>query len=71
MLAVVKHARFSIKYCFFNEHACVNPYTTAGDSNLITTVEALKVLDSHGLDIFELGTPHSNPLVDAPIIQVL
>ncbi|KAK9982965.1 hypothetical protein SO802_032490 [Lithocarpus litseifolius] len=68
---VVKHARFYIKYCLYNDHAYVNPYTMAGDSDLSTTAEALKVLDSHGSDIFELGTPHFDPLVDAPIIQVL
>ena len=54
MLTIVKHARFSIKYFLFNEHACVNPYSTVGDSDLSTTAEALKVLDSHGSDIFEL-----------------
>ncbi|KAK7850937.1 tryptophan synthase alpha chain [Quercus suber] len=70
VLAIVKRARFSIKYCLYNEHARVNPYTMAGDSNLSTTTEALKVLDSHGSDIIELGTRHSNALVDAPIIQV-
>ena len=71
MLAIVKHARFAIKYCLYNEHARVNPYNTAGDSDLSTTAKALKVLDSHGSDIIELATPYSNPLVDAPIIQVL
>jgi len=54
VLTIVKHARFSINYFLFNEHACVNPYTTVGDSDLSTTAEALKVLDSHGSDIFEL-----------------
>lgn len=54
MLTIVKHARFSIKYFLFNKHACVNPYTTVGDYDLSTTAEALKVLDSHGSDIFEL-----------------
>ena len=71
MLAIVKHARFAIKYCLYNEHARVNPYNTAGDSDLSTTAEALKVLDSHGSNIIELATPYSDPLVDAPIIQVL
>jgi len=71
VLAIVKHARFTIKYCLYNEHARVNPYNTASDSDLSTTAEALKVLDSHGSDIIELATPYSDPLVDAPIIQVL
>ena len=71
MLAIVKHARFSIKYCLYNEHTHVNPYNTASDSDLSTTAEALKVLDLHGSNIIELATPHSDPLMDAPIIHVL
>ena len=61
MLAIVKHARFSIKYCLYNEHAHVNPHNTASDSDLSTTTEALEVLDLHGSDIIELATPHSDP----------
>jgi tryptophan synthase alpha chain len=45
------------------------PYITAGDPDLSTTVEALKVLDSCGSDIIELGVPYSDPLADGPVIQ--
>lgn len=45
------------------------PYITAGDPDLSTTAEALKVLDSCGSDIIELGVPYSDPLADGPIIQ--
>ncbi|XP_042047009.1 tryptophan synthase alpha chain-like [Salvia splendens] len=45
------------------------PYITAGDPNLSTTAEALKVLDSCGSDIIELGVPYSDPLADGPVIQ--
>ncbi|KAM5580247.1 hypothetical protein ABKV19_009808 [Rosa sericea] len=45
------------------------PYTTAGDPDLSVTAEALKVLDSYGLDIIELGMPYSDPLAAGPIIQ--
>ncbi|KAM7478219.1 hypothetical protein LguiA_026432 [Lonicera macranthoides] len=45
------------------------PYITAGDPDLATTAEALKVLDSCGSDIIELGVPYSDPLADGPIIQ--
>ena len=38
------------------------PYITAGDPDLPTTAEALKVLDSCGSDIIELGLPYSDPL---------
>ncbi|KAK6937596.1 Tryptophan synthase, alpha chain [Dillenia turbinata] len=42
------------------------PYITAGDPDLGTTVEALKILDSCGSDIIELGVPYSDPLADGP-----
>lgn len=45
------------------------PYITAGDPDLSTTAEALKVLDSCGADIIELGVPYSDPLADGPVIQ--
>ncbi|KAJ4969265.1 hypothetical protein NE237_015966 [Protea cynaroides] len=45
------------------------PFITAGDPDLSTTAEALKVLDSCGSDIIELGVPYSDPLADGPIIQ--
>ncbi|XP_068634782.1 tryptophan synthase alpha chain-like isoform X1 [Aristolochia californica] len=45
------------------------PYITAGDPDLATTAEALKILDSGGADIIELGIPYSDPLADGPVIQ--
>ncbi|KVI03885.1 hypothetical protein Ccrd_017804 [Cynara cardunculus var. scolymus] len=42
------------------------PFITAGDPDLSTTAEALKVLDSCGSDIIELGVPYSDPLADGP-----
>ncbi|XP_020256164.1 tryptophan synthase alpha chain-like isoform X2 [Asparagus officinalis] len=45
------------------------PYITAGDPDLSTTSKALKVLDSCGSDIIELGMPYSDPLADGPVIQ--
>ena len=45
------------------------PFITAGDPNLQTTAEALKVLDRNGADIIELGVPYSDPLADGPVIQ--
>lgn len=46
------------------------PFITAGDPDLSTTAQALKVLDSCGSDIIELGVPYSDPLADGPVIQV-
>nr|ACJ02767.1 indole-3-glycerol phosphate lyase IGL1 [Aphelandra squarrosa] len=45
------------------------PYITAGDPDLSTTAKALKILDSSGADIIELGVPYSDPLADGPVIQ--
>jgi len=63
-----------LKLLFSNNHICVKvaliPYITAGDPDLSTTAEALKVLDSCGSDVIELGVPYSDPLADGPVIQV-
>ncbi|XP_034208223.1 tryptophan synthase alpha chain, chloroplastic-like [Prunus dulcis] len=45
------------------------PYITAGDPDLSTTAQALKVLNSSGADVIELGVPHSDPILDGPVIQ--
>ncbi|MUG99907.1 tryptophan synthase subunit alpha [Scytonema sp. UIC 10036] len=45
------------------------PFITAGDPDLETTAEALRILDRNGADIIELGVPYSDPLADGPIIQ--
>lgn len=45
------------------------PFITAGDPDLETTAEALKVLDASGADFIELGVPYSDPLADGPVIQ--
>jgi tryptophan synthase alpha chain len=45
------------------------PFITAGDPDLATTAEALKVLDRSGADLIELGVPYSDPLADGPTIQ--
>ncbi|BBG99540.1 Aldolase-type TIM barrel family protein [Prunus dulcis] len=41
----------------------------AGDPHLSTTAQALKVLNSSGADVIELGVPHSDPILDGPVIQ--
>ncbi|KAL6636759.1 hypothetical protein ACP70R_024331 [Stipagrostis hirtigluma subsp. patula] len=45
------------------------PFITAGDPDLETTSKALKILDSCGSDVIELGVPYSDPLADGPVIQ--
>ncbi|MBW4557622.1 MAG: tryptophan synthase subunit alpha [Trichormus sp. ATA11-4-KO1] len=45
------------------------PFITAGDPNLTTTAEALRILDRNGADFIELGVPYSDPLADGPVIQ--
>ena len=45
------------------------PFITAGDPDLETTAEALRILDRNGADAIELGVPYSDPLADGPVIQ--
>uniref|UniRef100_A0ACD6AAA6 Uncharacterized protein n=1 Tax=Avena sativa TaxID=4498 RepID=A0ACD6AAA6_AVESA len=45
------------------------PYITAGDPDLATTADALRLLDACGADVIELGIPFSDPYADGPIIQ--
>lgn len=45
------------------------PFITAGDPDLVTTAQALRVLDKSGADMIELGVPYSDPLADGPTIQ--
>ncbi|RCV40457.1 hypothetical protein SETIT_9G055400v2 [Setaria italica] len=45
------------------------PFITAGDPDLATTSKALKILDSCGSDVIEVGVPYSDPLADGPVIQ--
>ncbi|NEQ20043.1 MAG: tryptophan synthase subunit alpha, partial [Microcoleus sp. SIO2G3] len=45
------------------------PFITAGDPDLETTAQALRVLDQSGADLIELGVPYSDPLADGPTIQ--
>lgn len=66
-------AKISISECFEqlrNRQECaLIPFITAGDPDLATTVEALKLLDRSGADMIELGVPYSDPLADGPTIQ--
>ena len=45
------------------------PFLTAGDPDLETTAQALRMLDRAGADLIELGVPYSDPLADGPVIQ--
>lgn len=52
-----------------NSQCALIPFITAGDPDLQTTAQALRVLDQSGADIIELGVPYSDPLADGPVIQ--
>jgi tryptophan synthase alpha chain len=52
-----------------NHQCALIPFVTAGDPNLETTAQALRILDASGADFIELGVPYSDPLADGPVIQ--
>lgn len=45
-------------------------YFPAGYPSLDSTVPTLKMLQSKGVDLVEVGIPFSDPLVDGPVIQL-
>jgi tryptophan synthase alpha chain len=45
------------------------PFVTAGDPDLATTLEILRILEQNGADLIELGVPFSDPIADGPTIQ--
>ncbi len=49
--------------------AALIPFLTAGDPNLETTRELLRVAADSGADLLELGVPFSDPTADGPVLQ--
>ncbi len=45
------------------------PFVTAGDPDLETTTEVIRVLARCGASITEIGVPYSDPIADGPVIQ--
>ncbi len=45
------------------------PYITAGDPDVAATVDVLRLLQSLGADMVEVGVPFSDPMADGPVIQ--
>jgi tryptophan synthase alpha chain len=63
----------SVSDCFKSLHnraqCALIPFITAGDPDLETTAQAIRILDQNGADLIELGVPYSDPLADGPTIQ--
>ncbi|MFQ5852723.1 MAG: tryptophan synthase subunit alpha [Candidatus Binatia bacterium] len=49
--------------------AALIPFILAGDPDLATTLNNLRVLGQGGVDCIELGVPFSDPMADGPTIQ--
>jgi tryptophan synthase alpha chain len=66
-----KMTSVSDRFKSLGEHSqcALIPFITAGDPDLKTTAQALRVLDQSGADLIELGVPYSDPLADGPTIQ--
>lgn len=63
--------RIEEKFSLLRERgeAALIPFVTAGDPDLDTTFEILRVLERSGADLIELGVPFSDPMADGPTIQ--
>ena len=44
-------------------------FITAGDPDLETTIELVKVMEEAGADVVEFGIPFSDPMAEGPVIQ--
>ncbi len=49
--------------------AALIPFFTAGDPDLDTTAELMRVAAENGADLIELGVPFSDPTADGPVLQ--
>ena len=45
------------------------PFVTAGDPDVSTTVELIRLLRDCDVDLIEVGFPYSDPIADGPVIQ--
>ena len=45
------------------------PFVTAGDPDVSTTVEMIRLLRDCGVDLIEVGFPYSDPIADGSVIQ--
>lgn len=55
--------------CSARGEAALVAYLCAGDPDLESTAELVKVAAGAGADVIELGIPFSDPLADGPVIQ--
>ena len=50
-------------------HMAFMPFVAAGDPDLPTTGELIRLLSRAGVDLIEVGFPYSDPIADGPVIQ--
>ena len=50
-------------------HKKLNIYFTAGVPELEDTTEIMKIIQSSGAEMVEIGMPYSDPVADGPVIQ--
>lgn len=49
--------------------AALIPFLTAGDPDVATTLELMRVAVDSGADLLEIGVPFSDPTADGPVLQ--
>lgn len=50
-------------------HMAFMPFLAAGDPDLPTTVELIRLLRDCSVDLIEVGFPYSDPIADGPVVQ--
>lgn len=47
----------------------LSPYITAGDPDILASLQIMHALVNNGADILEIGMPFSDPMAEGPVIQ--
>ncbi|MDA8697162.1 tryptophan synthase subunit alpha [Rhodopirellula sp.] len=52
-----------------NDQKALMPFFTAGDPDIETTADLVRVATESGANLCEIGVPYSDPIADGPVIQ--
>ena len=52
-----------------NNNKALVAYLVAGDPDIETTIDLMKLFVESGVDIIEIGVPFTDPIAEGPVIQ--